>query len=155
MDKSAPLMASWGHKARRLAQADWPRRLEAGGWLALMRAGLWCLPFAWMVRLVGLRPGEPLDTGPYSAPAQAAAIGAAVAALAAHTPWPSTCLVQALAAAAMLRRRGLCGVLYLGVQRAPPRAHAWLRHGDQILTGQHGHAEFAVIATYVLPSSRT
>jgi hypothetical protein len=146
-------LAIWWRKARRLALSDWLRLLEAGCWLALMAAGLAVLPFRWLVRLVGLQPSGDEPSAVETALA-AARIGWAVEVAAARTPWRSTCLAQALAGAAMLRARGLPGVLYLGVQPSPTRAHAWLRHGDQILTGRSGHVDFAVIAQYSIRSNR-
>jgi hypothetical protein len=63
--------------------------------------------------------------------------------------------VQALAAAALLRRRGTGATLYLGVAKtagAPEglSAHAWLRCGELVLTGAAERTLFTTIASFVL-----
>ena len=69
-------------------------------------------------------------------------------------PWHSSCLVQALAGAAMLKRRRLDGVLYLGVRLTPGSrtggmaAHAWLRSGSTVLVGAEGRTAYTVIARF-------
>jgi hypothetical protein len=62
------------------------------------------------------------------------------------TPWRPTCLVQALAAAQMLRRRHVPAQLFVGVLRTRipgesssggvrMEAHAWVRAGEMIVSG--------------------
>ena len=53
----------------------------------------------------------------------------------------------------MLRRRGLPGTLHLGVAKEGNRmeAHAWLRCGDQIVTGGHELERFGVVARFGRP----
>jgi hypothetical protein len=51
----------------------------------------------------------------------------------------------------MLRRRGAASTLYLGLAKdreTQLQAHAWLRCGERILTGQRGMAGFTVISTF-------
>ena len=63
----------------------------------------------------------------------------------------AVCLPQAMAGRWMLQRRGYSSTLYLGVTRCPKeglRAHAWLRCGDLILTGEEGREEFTVVARF-------
>lgn len=60
-----------------------------------------------------------------------------------YTPWESTCLVQSVAGQMMLKRRKIPSTLYLGVAKEKKgekklKAHAWLRSGSVILTGQEG-----------------
>lgn len=81
----------------------------------------------------------------------AEAIGWAVQAAAARTPWLSTCLVQSLAGCTMLRRHRLPSVVYLGVTkgaRGEFRAHSWLQCGDQLVTGGASRPQYSVIAGY-------
>ncbi len=83
-----------------------------------------------------------------------AAVAAAIAAAMQGIPWHSSCLVQALAGAAMLKRRRLDGVLYLGVRLTPGSrtggmaAHAWLRSGSTVLVGAEGRTAYTVIARF-------
>ena len=57
-------------------------------------------------------------------------------------PWLFICLPQAMAAQAMLRRRGIASSITFGARRPSVQGgkaaelHAWLHHGDQMLTGQ-------------------
>lgn len=52
-------------------------------------------------------------------------------------PWNCSCLVRALAAFRVLRRRGCRTSLFLGVRKNPSdlEAHAWLSHGSRAITG--------------------
>jgi hypothetical protein len=79
-----------------------------------------------------------------------------------YIPLKSACLVQALAAYRMLKRRNIPSTLYLGVaknhkdsKKKPLKAHAWLRSGDVILTGQKGVnlSDFTVVSTFASSSS--
>ena len=66
-------------------------------------------------------------------------------------PWKRKCLVQAAAAKAMLKRRHIPSTLYLGLKKEGTQgltAHAWIRCGDQILTGAPGHLQYRVIASF-------
>jgi hypothetical protein len=108
--------------------------------------------------VIGLRQGETPETLDPAMRAQAAAVGWAVRAAASHAPWESTCLVQALAGAALLRHRRIDGTLYLGVAKDAAAAesmsaHAWLRCGDLVLTGGAERARFTPIASFA--SGRT
>lgn len=81
-------------------------------------------------------------------------IGWAMGAVASRTPWRSLCLEQAIAAKAMLRRRGMSNTLHLGVARgaeSPERsvvAHAWLRCGSINVTGGGDVSRYTVVATF-------
>lgn len=130
------------------------RRLLLGAlaMLGLMRLSI-RLPFRTLSRAAGLQRGEtPMEVAPESA-ARAAAVGWAVRAAASYTPWESTCLVQALAATTLLRRRGIDSTLYLGVarDRAAPNAitaHAWLRCGDLTVTGADEQGRYTPVASF-------
>jgi hypothetical protein len=52
-------------------------------------------------------------------------------------PWHTSCLIRAVAAKWMLRRRGVPSTLYLGARSSGSglAAHAWLRTGPSIVTG--------------------
>lgn len=71
-------------------------------------------------------------------------------------PWHSTCLVQAIAAMAMLKRRGQESTLYVGVGRETNEAfgaHAWLRSGDLVVTGGSEKDHFKVLSYYMQPGA--
>ena len=55
-----------------------------------------------------------------------------------HSLLPTTCLHRAIAAQAMLRRRGVRATLYYGAATLPEcglRAHAWVKDGSSGVTG--------------------
>lgn len=79
-------------------------------------------------------------------PARAAPGDSAAVHLAAHVypraallvPWRSDCLVQALAAQHRLASRGIATEVVIGVDKTVQDgflAHAWLRYGNQVVTG--------------------
>lgn len=70
-----------------------------------------------------------------------------------YTFWESECLVKALAARYMLKRRGIESTLYLGTRKDEQKklvAHAWLRSGPFIVTGSEGMEQFTIVATFAL-----
>jgi hypothetical protein len=66
-----------------------------------------------------------------------------------NTPWESKCLVQAVTCKQLLLKKGIHTNLFLGVWKdenaTEMKAHAWLKLGDVILTGKHGHQKFKVV----------
>lgn len=138
-----------------LRRGDVPCLLEAGAGLAVARAAILVVPFRRIARILG-EPGveTPRDPLPREEEEAALRVGWAVRAVAARTPWDSRCLAQALAAMAMLRRRRLDGTLYLGVTTVSPagerklEAHAWVRSGPHLLTGEPGHERFTVVTSF-------
>ena len=87
-------------------------------------------------------PGAAAPSHPGPPGAEALLVGRAVARVAHHLPWHPTCLPQALATRAMLRRRGIPCVSHLGVIRTEPfEAHAWVTVNDRVVQGGPiGHA---------------
>jgi hypothetical protein len=151
-DQMISIFRGW----QRHGWTDWHLAMEAMGWLSIVRFLLCFLPFKHVLRWMGFVQGgtgrqedECIRTG-----VKAERIGWAVRAAAARTPWQSTCLIQALAGAHMLRRRSLPATLYLGAaygttSRDTFEAHAWLSSGDAILTGQRDQERFTVVATFI------
>jgi hypothetical protein len=86
--------------------------------------------------------------------AVAARIGWAVRGLGQRLPWMSQCLVQAVAATWMLRRRRIPCTLYFGLAKDPEahlKAHAWVRCGTLVLTGNAARDGYTVVATFAAP----
>lgn len=137
---------------RRFASLDRPDRrlvVEAASLMALVWTGLRVLRFPALRRLLDryastrtrLRAGEPPLT-------TIGNVRWAITAVAARCP-SATCLVQALAADAILRRRGLAPELHIGVraraERAIPiEAHAWVECDGSVAIGSIDNlSEFA------------
>ena len=125
-----------------------PRRLglfaEAALRLLRARAALTIRPFHKIVRGLGdFVPPEQdpvIEAQPQPADAEIArAVGRAISSAARRLPFEFLCLPRALAAQAMLRRRGIATSLYLGVRRegeSVMEAHAWV---DAAGIGVTGH----------------
>ena len=79
-----------------------------------------------------------------------ARIGRAIQAVSRRVPWRTQCLTEAMAAQWMLRRRGLPGVLHLGVQKdgETMAAHAWTSCGNQTVVGGAGSERFTPLAAF-------
>jgi hypothetical protein len=148
---------------RKLRQRTWPERwllLEAAWWLSLLAAALNVVAFKRLTAWLGLKQTATGQETAQPLQQEAIAVGWAVEAVAARTPWTSTCLAQALAGAQMLRRRGIASALTLGVALAPDKeshmeAHAWLQHGGALLTGGGGHRRFTPISTFLCGNEST
>jgi hypothetical protein len=140
---------------RRLAALDHARRLlliEAAVSLAFVSGGLRVMPFLRLQRLLDRCVPLPI-AGRAADPNVVSSVTWAVTAIAARFP-PATCLVQALAAATLLRRRGLPSQLCIGVRTrgtaagAPIEAHAWVECDGRIAIGEVAHlSEMAVLAS--------
>jgi len=139
----------------------WSLIFEATIWLGLFRVAVWTLPFrrvAALCRLVQTRPSEDPDMTPRTDVESpwVEDISTALRRAADRAPWKCSCLVRSLAGYAMLRRRHLRGVVYLGIARRTSGelvAHSWLGLGDLVLTGAGNHHVYSTIAIY-RPASR-
>lgn len=111
---------------------------EALLWLGLAWAAVMAMPLRRVVALAGLVPTNPANVAAVSR-RSAAHIAWAISAADHRTPWASTCLVRAIAAAMMLRVRRRSALLVLGVNRDVATkglaAHAWLSSDGDVLTG--------------------
>ena len=116
--------------------------LEAMVWLAVARLLIARVPFGrwreWLGVRVAPEPGSPalwLDDN-----LSRRRLARAVVRGAARLPGESRCLAQAMALQWMLRRRGLGGVIHLGVLPGDKRGglddlHAWVSHANEVLVG--------------------
>jgi hypothetical protein len=141
---------------RKFSSRSWQERglfAEAFVLLGVMRAAIVLFPFRKITAHLGLAPGASPEVSESALCVKPTDIGWAVQAAAARTPWQSACLVQALTGMVMLGRRGINATLYLGVARDESgaeamAAHAWLRCGDNILTGAGGIERFSAISSF-------
>lgn len=139
----------------RWLELDWVQRFllfEAACTLIAALAAVKFIPFGRIAPGLGcLGTPQPVTPLAPELAQQAQRVGWAVRALAHYLPWDAKCLAQAIAAKWMLRRRGLPSTFYLGVDHGREQwldAHAWLRCGDEIITGEPQHARFKVIAAF-------
>lgn len=75
----------------------------------------------------------------------------AVTTAARNVPWNAVCLPQAMAAKAMLARRGCGSAFHLGATldaQGKLTAHAWLVAGDTVVVGAAGMAGMSALARF-------
>jgi hypothetical protein len=147
------------HRLNRLLQVSNRRRLllvEATAGLLAARLALATTPFPRIARRLGgfVSPHEArLRAGlhPIGPEQQALAveIGWAVTRAARHIPFAAVCLPQAMAARAMLDRRGVPSVMHFGTAKGEAftlSAHAWLDAAGVEVTGYPLDGSFTEIA---------
>jgi hypothetical protein len=120
--------------------------LEAALLLGCARLALVTLPFGRVARWLQRAP----DSGRHD-DATVLAVRDAVTVAARNVPWNAVCLPQAIAAKAMLARRGHGSALHLGAGKAEGgalAAHAWLEAGGRIVIGEAGTANMAPLARF-------
>ncbi|WP_423231149.1 lasso peptide biosynthesis B2 protein [Clostridium grantii] len=68
-----------------------------------------------------------------------------------YTPWESRCLVKAITAQRLLKKKGIYSTIYLGVNKDESNkmnAHAWLRCGELFVTGGYEKNDFKEVAKF-------
>jgi hypothetical protein len=129
--------------------------IEAGICLACARLVL-LIPFRWVAPFLGraqpaTAAARPLEALPVEQRGEALAIRRALLRVSRHLPWPSSCLVCAIAGRMMLRRRHMRSVLLLGARNDPANqlaAHAWLQCGEVDIIGAEAAPEYAAIVAF-------
>ena len=131
---------------RRLSGRDRFLLFEAAFFLAVARAAVLTVPFRYIAPWLKRAPAT--QSGDADLPH---AVRRAIATAAAHVPWNAVCLPQAIAAKAMLARRGCGSAFHLGATFDADGkliAHAWLVAGGRIVTGEKGLAGMAELARF-------
>jgi hypothetical protein len=114
--------------------------------LALARMAVLTVPFRFIAAWAGRVP----DTGAAD-PELLARVRTAVTTAARNVPWNAVCLPQAMAAKAMLARRGQGSAFHLGAtldDKSKLSAHAWLVVGDTIVVGAAGIRGMSPLARF-------
>ena len=68
-----------------------------------------------------------------------------------YTPWESKCLIRAMLVQHFLKRKKIATTIYLGVNKDDlnnMKAHAWIRCGEMIVTGQYEKDHFIQVAYF-------
>ena len=130
----------------RMNGADRLMVCEAILFLGLARLIVSSVPFRFMVPWLRRAPnGGGVD------PVLLRRVGRAVTVAARNVPWDAVCLPQAMAAKAMLARRGLGASFHLGTgldDQGKLIAHAWLVAGDTVVVGAGGISEVTPMARF-------
>lgn len=123
--------------ARRFFDLDRTERtlvFEAWRWLLHARVSLWVLPFSRVQQRYAAGPAERHGPRGSGGPGDVAT----AIRRARHLVPAADCLPQALAAQAMLRRRGIACTVRIGVARDVQdelEAHAWVEVAGQVVVG--------------------
>jgi hypothetical protein len=124
----------------------WRLLPEAAVSLVVARISLSLIPFSRLAKGYGrfVPPGEAVNSAAAhvdeAGQAIAREVGWAVRCAARNLPVELVCLPQAMAAHAMLRRRGIASIMHFGAGKkdgpfCPLDAHAWLDAGNAHVTG--------------------
>ena len=68
-----------------------------------------------------------------------------------YTPWESKCLIRAMLVQHFLKHKKIATTIYLGVNKDDlnnMKAHAWIRCGEMIVTGQYEKDHFIQVAYF-------
>jgi hypothetical protein len=66
-------------------------------------------------------------------------------------PWKSKCLTEAIATKKLLEKYQIKSTLFLGVAKDENQkliAHAWLRWGEKIISGERGYEKFTIVEKF-------
>lgn len=126
------------------------RELEALAFMVFSRVAIAFVPFRRIAGLLGQAGHESSRTISARDASRAVHVRKIIFRACRRARWKPSCLVRSMAAIMLLRRNGLDGTLYLGVNRKQPklRAHAWVRCGDVIVAGGREHRAFSVLTSF-------
>jgi hypothetical protein len=130
--------------------------IEAALWLTFVTVAVRVLPFRRLATFLGGHGQESSMAIDAAGRARARIVGQALRAARRRLPFHPSCLILAVAAMAMLRRRRQASTLYFGVADGGTeelRAHAWLRSGDVMVTGGPGRHGCVVVRQFTKPGT--
>ncbi|WP_091220126.1 lasso peptide biosynthesis B2 protein [Paenibacillus sp. BC26] len=117
------------------------------GWARILKA----VPFSRLAPSLGRRMFETPHSHDPVNEKSIRLIAQAIQLMSRHTLWESQCMVRAIAASKMLKRRRIESTLYLGTARDEQGnmiAHAWLRSGPFYVTGAEEMKMFTMVASF-------
>ncbi|MDX9956791.1 MAG: lasso peptide biosynthesis B2 protein [Anaerolineae bacterium] len=127
--------------------------IEAAMYLLLARLALHVLPFRRIAAWLNRPPRRTELAGEGRERIRKEVIWA-IEQAAKQLPGETVCFPRALAAQAMLRRRGISTTLYYGAATLPERgltAHVWVQDGDEGVVGHREAGSYHVLARYPEP----
>lgn len=134
----------------RLYVALGPSIIEAALYLVMARLAIRALPFERLAWFLTLAPRQPEITGA-KRKRVLNEVQRAIEATVCRLPGQTTCFSRAVAAQAMLRRRGVGATLYYGAATSPERglaAHVWLQDGEEGVVGHQAAQQYRILARY-------
>jgi hypothetical protein len=150
---------SYHNILRRLGQLSWEERsllVETLVCLTIARSLVLALPFPYLAKRLGEHMAESGSADHIARQPFLTNLTWALGALSRRLPWRCLCLEQALAAQMVLRRRGMAHTLYLGARLSQGKmeAHAWVRCGRRLVTGDNGQ-DFPVVSCFAERGSQS
>jgi hypothetical protein len=138
----------------RLSREHWSLLVETLVCLTMARLLVLVLPFPYLAKRLGEHMAESGSEDHVARQSFLTNLTWALGALSQGLPWRCLCLEQALAAKMVLCRRGIAHTLYLGARLSQGKleAHAWVRCGRRMVTGDNGKA-FPVVSCFAEPGS--
>ena len=142
------------NKARKFLKVSWMDKImiiEATFLTGIIRFSILFIAFSKLAKLSGKYNKESVFNINNKQISIGNRIGLVVQIVSKHTPWESKCLVNALTAQTMLRIRKIPSTVYLGVAKDEDKelvAHAWLRCGENIITGGNERYGFTMVAKF-------
>ncbi len=141
-------------KIMKFVRLPWKEKghlMEALYLSGIIRFAILFFPFRKVASIMGKQMTESPPQASMEAYKKALTVRRAVEKVSRFTPWESKCLVQALSALIMLKRRKVLGTLYLGITKDGSDkllAHAWLRCGEMTVTGGREQGMFKAVAYF-------
>lgn len=137
-------------KFTKLSSADKRLYVEAILISTTIKLMINCFPFRWYAPYLGKQHLVTSDDNIEHSYPVIFRISQAIVRSQKTVPWQNKCLVNAITAKIMLRKRGLQATLYLGVNKKNEEmaAHAWLRCGSFFVTGKREMGKFTVVDTF-------
>ncbi len=135
----------------RVSRGDILLFVEACAWMTLAGVLRAVIPFRWCALLFGKLQKNEIPAPEGERDEVAAGIARAIARGGRRLPFARRCLVQALAAKAMLRIRRRKSVVFIGVGKSAKNgfaAHVWVRCGKLCVCGAKEMRGCKVIAVY-------
>lgn len=121
------------------------------GLLGITRVMILLVPFRKLASIMGKSKEEASKLLTEKDKRRSRKLGNMIAYVSDHTPWDSKCFVQALTGLIALRMFSIPSTIYFGIRKQHNSsliAHAWLRAGDQVITGCEEMPLFTPVATY-------
>jgi hypothetical protein len=143
---------------RRISSVGWSDLgllVEAASLMMLVSVGLRLLRFPTLRRILDAGAGSHARGAARACPAQTIARVRWAIATAGRLPIGATCLVEALAADLLVRRRGVISVVRIGVRvganaSTPLEAHAWVECDGKAIVGElHDLHHFTVLTAQI------
>lgn len=107
------------------------------------------LPFNYVSNILGELHKKPSPEGEKRGVKN---IGRAISIICRNVPWDAACYTQAISAKIMLWHRKIECTIYIGAYKDIDenifKGHAWVKAGDQFITGRKGHKKYKILAFY-------